>query len=310
MPILFSNLSPDLRNAQMITLDLNLMLNDANSLRNSGYMTYVGSINNSGTDTLRARLIGLGGRDKFKAAGSESSAETETALTDDKADCQVVRYTMIRTYSDLARLTAYGSSPFEIDPFNLAQDMAASYESTFMDVTADAAESFSQATATTGTSMSVSTFFKGIYKLEQADSNRGVPGPLYACLHPKALVELQGSLRTEQNNIVSQMVATEQMISAKGSFYVGQLFGVDVYKSSFIDNDGTDFHSWMADKGALMFGDGVPELAGAVEVMQYDKCVVELSRESEKALTSVTGHAYLGISILNDARGVLLKSGV
>ena len=310
MPILFSGLSGDLRQASMITLDLNLQLRDANSLRNSGYMTYIGSINNSGTDTLRARLIGLGGRDRFKAAGTESSLETETALSDGHADCGVSRYTMIRTYSDLARMTAYGSSPYEIDPFNLAQDMSASYESTFMDVTADAAEAFTNVTATTGTAMSVSTFFKGIYKLEQADSNRGVPGALYAALHPSALVELQGSLRTEQNNIVSQMVATEAMISAKGSFYCGQLFGVDVYKSSWIDNDGVDYASWMADKGALCFGDGVPQLAGAVEVMNYDKCVVELSREPAKALTSVTGHAYLGIAILNDARGVLLKSGI
>ena len=48
-------------------------------------------------------------------------------------------------------------------------------------------------------------------------------GPFYACIHPKSLTELQASLRAEQNNIISQMVATEEMIKAKGQGYVGKL---------------------------------------------------------------------------------------
>jgi hypothetical protein len=121
-------------------------------------------------------------------------------------------------------------------------------------------------------------------------------------LHPKSLTELQASLRAEQNNIISQMAGTESMISAKGLGYMGKLFGVDVYRSSHIESDGTDYENFIADAGALAYADGVPQILGAPQVMEMDKVIVELERTGKEALTSVIGHCYLAVSVIDANR--------
>ena len=304
--ILFSNLSGDLRQSSMLSAEINLLLRDTANLRNTGYIQYSGSVNGLGTNVIRLRKIGLMGRDSFAAPSNEDDAGSTTALTDGHADITVARQVLIYQMTALAGLTSYGNSPFEIDPFNLCASIAESYETRFAELTATAAASATSATTTTGATMSVSAFFEGIYALEQADSFRGAPGPFYACLHPKSLTELQASLRSEQNNIISNMTATEEMIKAKGIGYVGSLFGVDCYRSSHIASDGTDYPNWMADAGALAYADGVPMIVGAAEVVNYDKVVCEMSRTAEKALTAVVGHCYMGISIVDQNRIVRL----
>ena len=182
--------------------------------------------------------------------------------------------------------------------------MAGSYDKLFAELTAAAAATATNVTSTTGTTMSVSTFFEGIYALERADSELGAPGPFYSVMHPKSITELQASLRAEQNNIVSQMVASEEMVAAKGLGYIGKLFNVDVYRSSHISSDGTDYDNFMADAGALGYADGVPQILGAPETMEMDKLIVELDRQGSTAITSVIGHCYLAVSVLDQNRMV------
>jgi hypothetical protein len=62
----------------------------------------------------------------------------------------------------------------------------------------------------------------------------------------------------------------------------------------------------MADSGALGYADGVPQILGAPETMEMDKLVVELQREATTAITSVIGHCYLSVSILDQNRIVRL----
>lgn len=301
MPTNTMTTAADLRMTSILTQEINLLLRDTANIRNTGYIQYLGSINNMGTDTLKVRLAGMMGRDSFESR-TEVQAASDVQITDATVNVQVSRYSLRYDYSDLLALTSYGNSPYEIDPFNLAASIGESYNTLFAELTAAAAASATNTTSTTGTSMSVSTFFEAIYDLEQADSFLGAPGPFYACMHPKSLTELQASLRSEQNNIISQMVATEDMIKAKGLGYVGKLFGVDVYRSSHIDSDGTDYDNWMADAGALGYADGVPQIVGAPETMDMDKVVVELERSASTATTSVIGHCYAAISILNQNR--------
>jgi len=305
--ITFANLEGDLRLSQMISSEIALLLRDNASLRNSGYLTYAGSINGIGSDTIRMRKVGLMGYDSFTApAVNEDDAVSETSLTDGHADCVVSRFLLSYKMSDLAGISSYGNSPYEIDPFNLAASIAASYDTLFAELTAAAATGISASAGTSGAALSVSGFFAAIYNLEQAQNAAGLaagaPGPFYCCLHPKSLTELQASLRSEQSNIVAQMVATEDMIKAKGRGYVGKLFNVDVFRSAHIESDTTDYVNFMGDAGGLMFADGVPTIIGAAETMTMDKVAIELSRVPERALSVITGHAYIGVSILEQAR--------
>jgi hypothetical protein len=309
--ITFSSLEGDLRLSQMISSEIALLLKDNASLRNSGFIKYAGSINGMGSDTIRVRKIGLMGYDSFTEPTLEDDAVSETSLTDGHADCTVSRFQLSYKMSDLSGITSFGNSPYEVDPFNLAASIAASYDTLFAELTAAAALGSTGSVGTSGGAFSVSTFFAGIYNLEQASNgviSAGAPGPFYACLHPKALSELQASLRSEQGSVIAQMVATEEMIQAKGQGYAGKLFGVDVYRSAHIDTDGTDYNNFMADAGGLMYADGVPSIVGAAETMQMDKVTIEMSRVPERALSVITGHCYLGLAVLDDARLVKMLS--
>ena len=294
----------DVRMTSMVSAEINLLLRDTANLRNTGLIQYIGSINGLGTSAIKVRKIGLMGRDSF-ASRSEVQAVADTSIEDGSVTVTPSRYSLRYDISDLLNLTATNAR-FEPDPFALASSMAGSYDKLFAELTASAGAGATNATSTSGATMSVSTFFSGIYELERADSEIGAPGPFYSVLHPKSLTELQASLRSEQNNIVSQMVATEEMIQAKGLGYVGKLFGVDVYRSSHIESDTTDYENFMADSGALGYADGVPQILGAPETMEMDKLVVELQREATTAITSVIGHCYLAVSVLDENRIVRL----
>jgi hypothetical protein len=44
--------------------------------------------------------------------------------------------------------------------------------------------------------------------------------------------------------------------------------------------------------------------------MEMGEVLIEMDRDATKAITRVVGHAYLGMSIIDDDRGVLLQAGV
>ena len=243
----------------------------------------------------------------FETPANESDVATTQSFTDAHVDITVARLVLMYKMTDLYSMTGFGGS--DIDPFRLAQSMAGSYEASFADKTGDAIDDFTNTVGGAGTQFSVDNFFSAIFQLEKASSNRGALAPFASILHPVALTELQDSLRNETGNAISYMAATQDMLLAKGPGYVGNLLGVDVYKSSHVKNAGGAYKSAMFGVGALGYADGVPaSLPGASETVQFGKVLVEMERTGAQALTSIIGHAYLGISVIDDDRGVLINS--
>jgi len=297
----------DLRLSAMISQEINLLLRDVSNLRNSPYISYAGSINGLGSDTIRLRKAGLDGFDLFETPTNEADEASVQDFTDAKVDIAVARLALMYKMTDLASMTGFGGS--DIDPFRLAQSMAGSYEASFADKTADAVDDFTNIVGSASTQMSVDDFFNAIFQLEKAASNKGAIAPFAAILHPVALTELQDSLRNETGNAISYMAATQDMLMAKGAGFVGNLLGVDVYKSSYINNAAGAHLSAMFGVGALGYADGVPaSLPGAAQSMAMGKVLVEMERDGAKAITSIIGHAYLGLSVIDDDRGVVIKS--
>jgi len=302
-----AGLEGDLRLSAMISQEINLLLRDITNLRNSPYISYAGSVNGLGSDTIRVRKAGLDGFDIFETPTNEADAATLQDFTDAKVDIAVARLALMYKITDMASMTGFGGS--DIDPFRLATSMAGSYEATFASKTADAIDDFTNIVGAAGTQMSVDDFFNAIFQLEKAASNKGAIAPFASILHPVALTELQDSLRNETGNAISYMSATQDMLMAKGPGYVGNLLGVDVYKSSYINNAGGAHLSAMFGVGALAYADGVPaSLPGAAQSLSLGKVLVEMERDGAKAITSIIGHAYLGLSVVDDDRGVVIKS--
>lgn len=309
-PIRFSNMENILRLSAMISQEINLLLKDNANLRNTPLLSYQGSINGLGTDTVRVRLAGLDGYDSMAAAASEISDEASntTSLTINSADLVAARQYIIYEMSDLASMTGFGGA--DIDPFRIAQSIAGSYEARFAELTGEAAAAFTTTAGANTTTLSVDDFFDAIFALEQADSGSGAPGP-YACvLDPKALTELQDSLRNETGNAISRMQSSMSMLEVKGDNFAGNLFGVDVYRSKYVkENASSGYDNYMISPMALGYVDGIPAgVQGSADLMSMGKVVVEFDRRPMSASTFIVGHAYLGLGIIEDARGVKLLS--
>ena len=306
-----SNPTEDLRLSKMISQEIRLLLTDSSNLRNTPFVDFVGSINGLGSDTIRVRKAGLDGFDAFSefTGATEAGAVSDTALTDAFVDVVCKRNSLAYSISDMASMTGLGAG--DIDPFRIADSIAASYDALFAKLTGATASGFGTVKGTTNTDLDVAKFLEAIQELEKASSGKGAPGPYVALLHPKQFADLQDSILGQTNGILQFIAASYDAISAKGSHYKGNFMGVEIYTSSYIVNDGTDHQGAVFAAGALGFATGMPAgLPGAAESMEMGEVMIEMDREADKALTRIVGHAYLGMSIIDDARGCLLISKV
>jgi hypothetical protein len=81
--------------------------------------------------------------------------------------------------------------------------------------------------------------------------------------------------------------------------------GVEIYTSSYVTDDGTNYSGAMFAPGAIGYASGAPVgLPGAAESMEMGEVTIEMDRDATRALTRIVGHAYLGMSIIDDNRGV------
>lgn len=302
-----TSLVGDLRLQQMISQELKLLITDARNLRNTPFLDFVGSINGMGSDTIRVRKAGLDGYDSFTAftGSSEDTAVSETSLTDGHADIVVKRQALMYKITDLASMTKMGQ---DIDPFRIAESIAKSYELLFAELTASSVAGFTASVSNSG-ALTIEDFIQAFQTLELASSGKGAPGPYVALLHPEQWQDLQNDIRGEQNNALAFAPASFEALSAKGPGYKGSYLGVDVYTSSHITESAGLHVGAMWAPGALGFATGKPAaLAGAAQSMDMGDVLIEMERDATRALTSIVGHCYLGMGIVDADRGVKISS--
>ena len=303
MAITNNSLVGDLRLAQMISQEIRLLLNDSTNLRNTPFMDFVGSINGMGSDTIRVRKAFLDGEDGWSefSGGTEDGAVSDKALVDGHVDVVVKRQALAYAITDLASMTGMGA---DIDPFRIAESIAKSYEARFANLTGALLGGFTPQVGSAA-AMSVSVFLDAIQTLESADSGKGVPGPYVCVLAPAQFAELQDSIRSESTGILQFVAPSYEAISAKGSHYKGAFMGVEIYTSSHVTDNGSNYAAAMWGPGAIGYATGTPAgLPGAAETMEMGEVVIEMDRDATKALTRIVGHAYLGLAIIDDNRGV------
>ena len=303
----------DLRLTKMISQEIKLLLTDSTNLRNTPFMDFVGSINGQGSDTIRVRKAGLDGYDGFTAftGGTEVDAIGDSPLVDGGVDVVVKRQALAYSLSDLGAMTELNGAANGIDPFRIAESIAKSYDLLFADLTGATVAGFTNIVGASAGAQTVGHLLDAIQGLEAAASNKGAPGPYVALLHPKQWADIQDSLLSSTSGIFQYVPASYEAISAKGSHYKGQFMGVDIYTSSHITNDGTDHLGAVFAPGAVGYATGMPAaLPGAVETMEMGEVMIEMDRDATRALTRIVGHAYLGMSIIDNDRGVVIKAGV
>lgn len=297
----------DLRLQQMISQELKLLITDARNLRNTPFLDFVGSINGMGSDTIRVRKAGLDGYDAFTAftGATEDGAVSATSLTDAHADIVVKRQALMYNITDLANMTGMGQ---DVDPFRIAESIAKSYELLFADLTGATVAGFTSSQTNAG-ALTVDDFIAAFQALELAASGKGAPGPYVALLHPEQWQDLQNDIRSEQNNALAFAPASFDALSAKGPGYKGTYLGVDIYTSSHITQSSGSHVGAIWAPGAIGFATGKPAaLVGAAESMDMGDVLIEMDRDATRALTSIVGHCYLGMGVIDADRGVKLIS--
>ena len=302
MPITNASLIPDLRMASVLDAGLRLLLHDEMSMRNNNSIINLGSINGTGSATSNIRFAGLDGYDEMLSY-AETAVVPETVLADASAAIAVGRAAILRNISDLAVITGFSQ---DVDPMRLAQSMVGAYNQYFNSLAGAAIATFTSVVGTAGVDTSVDDYYDAIFALETSS----VPGDYYCLLNPVQWANLQESLRGAAG-AVSFMDATEEALRIKGQGFMGSFLGVDIFRSDKVVVDGAgDAHGGMWGYGALGFKTGAaanPIGAGAV-ISPDGSIVVEFERVSAAATTQIIGSAYVGLSILEDARGVQIRS--
>lgn len=296
MTIIHSGLETDLRLAEALDVSLQVQLHDLASIRSTGAIQFRGTVNGSGSDTSRQRLAGLG-HDHMESV-AEDFDTLDTALGIASVDIAVVRNSLARSVSDTVIFTGFVD---DINPVKIAGEMMNAYDGRFNDVAAAAVATAANNVGTSGVDMSTDDFFDAKFALQLLS----VPGRYFCLLHPRQMADLEESIRSEAGP-VQFIVATQEMLNAKGQGFQGSWLGIDIFASSDVSAAGGNFEGGMWGPGALAYKTGVVDARSFIGtsgvVVQQGEVLVEIGRIIGGGRVRIVGDAHFGISVIEQNR--------
>ena len=301
--VYFSGLSGNARLAAILNQAVIQKLTDTASLVNHPSILQLRAMNGSGSAAVQVPVVSWGA-DSMTAV-AENASVSNTALTTTNVTITVARQALRRQVSDLAQLTATGI-PLDVTVDNLAADMVAAYLKRASTMLCALSSGFSTSVGSTGVDLSVSTFYSGMFALQLQSAN----GPFTAILHPQQLNDLMSSLRSESGP-GQYISANQELLLAKGQGFAGTLYGVDIFKSSFVPtaNAGADYLGMMIAPGAIGIATATAApVVGSTTIIPQSPVVVELERDASNGSTVIVGSAFVGVGEIDDAKGVGILS--
>ncbi len=150
--------------------------------------------------------------------------------------------------------------------------------------------------------MSHDDFMDAIFSLELAN----VPGPYFACLHPRQLADWRESLRSEGGAAMFNP-ATAAALAILGQGFAGEYLGINIFKMSDVTESGGNKEGFFWGAGAFGYKIAQPDQrlalgAGASVMVSMDEVLVEVARSIDGALTKVAGNAWCGVTVKEQAR--------
>lgn len=305
--ITHATMEADLRLALTLDERLYYLLEDQADIRTmAGAVSFLGMVNDSGSDTHAIRYAALGGADPFVATAAEDTDVADTAVADASVNIAVVRNSLARGISDLGTVTGFAQ---DLNPSSLAADMAKSYARLFQDLVATAIATAATNVGTGGVNMSVDDWYDALFTLSIADND----GPYFAMLAPIQHTDFIESLRAEGGALQFQE-ATGDQLALKGQGFQGTFLGVNVFKSSRVttaagNREGAMWSGASASlnsPGALGYKtaqlDARSFLGTAELVVQQGEVTVSIQHTFAGGETRVAGDAYVGLALLEQAK--------
>lgn len=295
---------------EILSTEYMLLLASRDALDNHPALMYIGDVFGQGSKVIKLSSVGLMGYDR-PVAGTEGSAASNTALADASYQVTVGWYPKVYEASDLARLVDRLGA---ISPEMLARDAIASKAVKMTDLIANVTDDFTTVQGTSGTNASWTDILDAAGTLNIAN----VPGPYMALLHPRQIQDIKNAIATATGTI-QWLEASAAQMAVRGETFQGNLFGVDMFKSTLVPtaNAGADRAGGMWGNGGVLWADcsvqatepgqvvlGEQAIQVGQSVMRAGKVLFERDRNSAAGLTKFVSHFYVGVTKGDDARGV------
>jgi len=237
------------------------------------------------------------------ASVAENASVSNTALTTAAVTCTLARQAIRRQISDLAQATATGV-PLDVTLESIATDFSQAWLKRGTTMITALASGFSNSVGSTGVDLSVSTFYSAIFQLQLTANS----GQFVAVLHNQQINDLMSSLRSETGP--GQYLQSAQMgLEAHGPGFKGQLFGVDLFGSNTVANNGVDYTGMMfAPMAIAMATASVSPIIGSTIPTPAAQVTVEVERDASNGSSIVVGSILAGVCEVDDAKGVAILS--
>jgi len=294
--VLFSSLG-DLSVTEVMETLVLLTLADRESLFQHPAIVYLGDAAGQGSDTSKIGLIGLDGSDEMAAVGGgETTAISNTALTDASATVAIARQALQYEMSDLARIVD-GTGMINLPRF--AQSLGGSANMRLTTMVATLVGNFATTAGVSGEDMTVDDWFDATYGLEL----NSVPGPYLTVLHARQYADWQNSLRSELG-VLQWQPATAEQLQLRGPGFKGSFGGSEIFVSSKVVSSGGNRKGGIFGRGAIGCKTGSVPPDPNIPAIYAGPVMVEFERSASAGLTEVVGSLYAGTVEIEDLRGV------
>lgn len=297
--VYYSGLTSSARVSAVLSQMIAVKLYDTASLINHPSIMRVNAA--PGSTSVQIPVISWGA--DAMASVAENASVSNTALTTTAATCTLARQALRRQISDLAQATAQGV-PFDVTIDNIASDMVSAWSKRGTTMITALASGFSNSVGSTGVDLSVSTFYSAIFQLQLVANS----GQFVAVLHNQQINDLMSSLRSETGPGI-YLPSTQEALMAKGPGFKGQLFGVDLFGSNTVANNGVDYTGMMFAPNAIaMATASVSPIIGATTTQPVVPVTVEFERDASGGSSIIVGSLLAGVCEVDDAKGVAILS--
>lgn len=261
----------------------------------------IADLGGSGSSTSKTAQVNLGTA-MTAAAGDEVTATGNTALPVDNLSLSVAQQIISYELSDLMQVTQ-GAGNVGMD--TLARAVAEAYIVRFTELACTAGAGFTNTVGTTTVDLTMDDVFAAIFQLEQTANNL----PFAFVLFPTQFTDMQESLRSE-GGAVQFMPATAEMLAAKGQGYKGSYLGCDFWTSDQVNTAtaGADSAGWAMSGGGIAYVEASARgiMPGAIMAPAASPVYAEFDRVADPGLSKIVAHAFVGVGISEDDKGVAI----
>jgi hypothetical protein len=297
--ITYAGAGGDLRAAEILNQNLWDLLFDRTDLRQ--ICLKVADLGGSGSAVSKTSQVNFGTAMSAVNA-DEVTPSGNSALPDSSLSITIAQSLIAYELSDLMQVTG---GPGNLGMEQLSRAVADSYIRRFTELACTAGAGFTNTVGTTTVDLTMDDIYAAIFQLEGAVNNP----PFSAVLFPTQWTDLQESLRSE-GGAVQFMPATAEALQIHGQGYKGRFLGIDFYTSDLVPtaNAGADSAGFMMAQGGIAYAEASARgiMPGAVMAPAQSPIYAEFDRVADPGLSRIVAHAFLGVSVGEDDRGVAI----